>query len=141
MTNQEAITKLTNIMHDDHYSWSPAILTAFGMAVDALKVSEVKRDLSDMISRRAAIDEVYKASGIGGALKALKQLPSAQPEQQNCPYCHEDADGYLMPLEKNIHIYMRPTLGTWTLHFRANGWRGGCVIQYCPMCGRRLTHE
>lgn len=74
------------------------------------------------------------------ACKGAIELLSLQSEQQNCPYCHEDADGYLMPLEKNIHIYMRPTLGTWTLHFRANGWSGGCVIQYCPMCGRRLEH-
>lgn len=37
MTAQEAITKLTNIMHDDHYSWHPSVLTAFNMAVDALR--------------------------------------------------------------------------------------------------------
>ena len=37
MTNTEAITKLTNIMHDDHYAWHPSIMTAFNMAVDALR--------------------------------------------------------------------------------------------------------
>jgi hypothetical protein len=38
--------------------------------------------MSDLISRQAAIDAVYKASGIGGALKALKRMPSAQPERK-----------------------------------------------------------
>ena len=54
MTREEAITKLTNIMHDDHYSWHPSILEAFRMAVDALKGAE-----GDCISRQAAIDTRY----------------------------------------------------------------------------------
>lgn len=37
--------------------------------------------LNDTISRQAAIDAVYKSSGMGTALKALHALPSAQPEQ------------------------------------------------------------
>ena len=43
---------------------------------------------SDTISRQAAIDAVYKSSGTGTALKALKALPSAQPEQRWFP-CSE----------------------------------------------------
>lgn len=86
MTNQEAITKLTNIMHDDHYSWHPSVLTAFGMAVDALKGAE-----GDWISRKEAIKALCKdfCDGHEGCryypkcenLKAIEQLPSAQPER------------------------------------------------------------
>ena len=36
--------------------------------------------LHDVISRQAAIDAVYTANGTGTALKALKQLPPAQPD-------------------------------------------------------------
>ena len=66
MTNNEAITKLTNIMHDDHYAWHPFILAAFDMAVDALRglpsaqpthnnTSNALKSL-DCIDRQAAID-------------------------------------------------------------------------------------
>ena len=93
MTNQEAVTKLTNIMHDDHYSWHPSILTAFGMAVDALKGTDV-----DCISRAEAIDaieshirtaeEPYHLSRVEEvmnhvfeiAASCVYNLPSAQPE-------------------------------------------------------------
>lgn len=34
--------------------------------------------MNDLIKRSDAIDAVYKASGIGEALKVLKHLPSAQ---------------------------------------------------------------
>lgn len=45
----------------------------------------------DYISRQAAIDAVYKSSGTGTALKALKALPSAQPEIIRCKDCkHHD---------------------------------------------------
>ena len=57
--------------------------------------------MKDLIERQAAIDAVYTASGTGTALKALKQLPSAQPERKKgrwidysdegyveCPFCH-----------------------------------------------------
>ncbi len=112
MTNTEAITKLTNIMHDDIYSWSPAILTAFNMAVDALKGAEAQSTQTntsnalnalDCISRQAAIeviDAVFPvdpmkseyAQGIacGAALaKAyVEQLPSAQLEKRWIP-CEE----------------------------------------------------
>ena len=90
MTNQEAIIKLTNIMHDDHYSWHPSILTAFGMAVDALKGE------GDCISRAEAIDAMtttlwhYPTECLrninnyefakGLAELGLKSVPSAQPE-------------------------------------------------------------
>lgn len=84
MTNQEAITKLTNIMHDDHYSWHPSILEAFRMAVDALKGAG-----EDCTSRAEAIDALCKA-GCGSEycgiscddVKAIEGLPFVQPEQR-----------------------------------------------------------
>lgn len=41
----------------------------------------------DVISRKAAIDAVCTSSGTGTALKALKALPSAQPEIIKCKNC------------------------------------------------------
>ena len=49
-------------------------------------------NVGDIISRQTAIDAVYKSSGTGTALKALKALPSAQPEptlEQIEEYCHK----------------------------------------------------
>ncbi len=100
MTAQEAITKLTNIMHDDHYSWHPSILEAFRMAVDALKGAD-----GDLISRKEAIDrieshlrtgdELYPLTytdkvvnhGIEIAASCVYNLPSAQPEIVRCKDC------------------------------------------------------
>lgn len=103
MTNTEAITKLTNIMHDDHYSWHPSILEAFRMAVDALRglpsaqpthdnTSNALKSL-DCIDRQAAIDaygDWYVEEGteegfIGTVKQLLEGLPSAQPEQRWIP--------------------------------------------------------
>lgn len=41
----------------------------------------------DSISRQAAINAVRTSSGTGTALKALKALPSAQPEIIKCKDC------------------------------------------------------
>ena len=97
MTNQEAITKLTNIMHDDHYSWHPSILEAFRMAVDALRGAD-----GDCISRQAAIDafltELTKRERKNllhtwstvevkyFVVDMLEKLPSAQPEPLSDAY-------------------------------------------------------
>lgn len=43
--------------------------------------------MKDVIYRQAAIDAVYKSSGIGTALKALKALPPAQSEIIRCGDC------------------------------------------------------
>lgn len=37
----------------------------------------------------------------------LKKYASAQPEQTDCDYCHEDSDGYVKPIEKNGHAFVR----------------------------------
>ena len=58
-----------------------------------------------------------------------------------CPYCTEDSDGYVLPLEKNGHAYIRHGFIGWELTLKAKGWRGQCEIRYCPMCGRNLMKE
>lgn len=83
MTNTEAITKLANIMHDDHYAWHPSILTAFGMAVDALKGAE-----GDWISRHAlkeafvetTILEWEQLKKCYPMLEVVDEVPSAQSD-------------------------------------------------------------
>lgn len=66
-------------------------------------------------------------------------VPSAQPD--SCEYCNEDVNGFVTPLEKNGHAFVRFSMNGWELSLRANGWHGSAKIRYCPMCGRRLTDE
>ena len=58
--------------------------------------------------------------------------------QAACEYCHEDSDGYVMPLEKNCHAFIRFGMDGWELSLKAKGWNGSAKIKYCPMCGRDL---
>ena len=87
-----------------------------------------------------------------------EDIPSAQPESceyyalcrhgrdENklrarlgfCEYCNEDADGYVKPIEKNCHAFIRFGMNGWELSLKANGWHGSAKIRYCPMCGRDL---
>ena len=55
-----------------------------------------------------------------------------------CEYCNEDADGYVKPIEKNNHAFVRFGTNGWELSLKANGWHGSAKIRYCPMCGRDL---
>ena len=55
-----------------------------------------------------------------------------------CEYCNEDADGYVTPIEKNCHAFIRFGMNGWELDLKANGWHGSAKIRYCPMCGRDL---
>ena len=55
-----------------------------------------------------------------------------------CEYCNEDADGFVTPLEKNNHAFVRFGMNGWELDLKANGWHGSAKIRYCPMCGRDL---
>ena len=86
--------------------------------------------------------------------EAMRQLPSAElstnlaevgteaiSRQAACEYCHEDSDGYVMPLEKNCHAFIRYGMNGWELSLKAKGWHGSAKIKYCPICGRSLTHE
>ena len=92
-------------------------------------------------------------------IRDLKKLPSTQSEpceyyalcrhgrDENklranlgvCDYCHEDSDGYVKPIEKNNHAFVRFGMNGWELDLKANGWHGSAKIRYCPMCGRRLS--
>lgn len=107
---------------------------------------------NDLISRQTAIDAVDKIGHVAtmtdgdkvirrSAVKyVLSMLPSTQSEQLNCPYCHEDSDGHVKPIEKNCHAFVRFGMDGWKLNLKAKGWRGEAKINYCPMCGRRLVH-
>ena len=88
----------------------------------------------------------------------LRNLPSEQPELceyyalcrhgrdesklrarlKFCEYCNEDSDGYVKPIEKNNHAFVRFGMNGWELNLQANGWHGSAKIRYCPMCGRDL---
>jgi hypothetical protein len=59
-------------------------------------------------------------------------------KQESCYYCHEDNDGFVMPIEKNFHAFVRFGMDGWELSMKAKGWHGRAKIMYCPMCGRRL---
>ena len=116
--------------------------------------SEVAKDTNvpstDCISRQQAIEGADKiierdTSGNNDVVKAMQAwkewimgLPSAQPEQTDCDYCHENFDGYVRPIEKNSHAFIYFGMNGWELNLRAKGWRGSAKIMYCPMCGRRL---
>lgn len=165
MSNDEAITKLTNVLNDDIYSWSPAILTAFGMAVDALRQSG-QAEPKEMVCgacKNSDSTTLYctnppqvkcKKSGKLHFVTDYCDLPSAQSTQTNtpnalnaldcidrqadCEYCHKDSDGYVKPIEKNCHAFIRFGMNGWEISLSAKGWHGETKINYCPMCGRRL---
>ena len=71
-------------------------------------------------------------------IKILEKLPSAQPENTDCIYCHEDSDGYVKPIEKNCHAFIRFGMDGWEISLSAKGWDGSAKIMYCSMCGRKL---
>ena len=116
--------------------------------------------MSDLISRQAAIDAIDEISrevddGYGFDYAKWRQyfceLPSEHgtnlaeggtdciSRQAACEYCHEDSDGYVKPLEKNCHAFIRFGMDGWELSLQAKGWHGSAKIKYCPICGRRLT--
>ena len=113
--------------------------------------------MSDTISRQAAIEALrvaYFDNNIQSAkddpcivdamtdwaIRQVKALPPAQPKQTDCEYCHEDSDGYVRPLEKNCHAFVRYGINGWEISLKAKGWSGSAKIKYCPMCGRELKH-
>ena len=68
------------------------------------------------------------------AIKALQ----TQQKQAACDFCHEDRDGYVKPIEKNCHAFVRFGMNGWGLYLQAKGWHNEAQINYCPMCGREL---
>lgn len=73
------------------------------------------------------------------ACRIYDVLMSAEPEQTNCEYCHEDSNGYVRPIEKNSHAWLVRRGRTMKLRVSFKGGYSECDILYCPMCGRRLT--
>lgn len=76
----------------------------------------------------------------GHTEKDVTRLLSLELQSNKCEYCHEDSDGYVKPLEKNCHTYIRFGMHGWAIELKAKGWRGKAPINFCPMCGRRLTN-
>lgn len=72
------------------------------------------------------------------AVMALGAVMLDTERQKTCEYCHEDVDGFVTPLEKNGHAFVRFGMDGWELDLTANGWHGSAKIRYCPMCGRDL---
>ena len=101
--------------------------------------------MQDLISRQAAIAHAVPLNLFGRevmmvSVSELENLPSAQAKQTDCEYCHEDSDGYVKPIEKNCHAFVRFGMDGWELSLKANGWHGSAKIRYCPMCGRELKN-
>ena len=138
---------------------------------DSIMVQDCSSDLISRQAAIDEIDEWIKAFLENGHKESaadacliqdgIIQLPSAQPElceyyalcrhgrDENklrvrlgfCEYCNEDSDGYVKPIEKNNHAFVRFGMNGWELSLKANGWHGSVKIRYCPMCGRRLVNE
>lgn len=85
------------------------------------------------------IEASLYTAGWNDAIDAIIHLPATQPEP--CEYCNEDSDGYVKPIEKNNHAFVRFGASGWELSMRANGWRGSAKIRFCPMCGRNLSMQ
>lgn len=91
-------------------------------------------------------DKLVKAINEGSydvylsAVMALGAVMLDTERQKMCEYCHEDSDGYVKPIEKNNHAFVRFGMDGWELSLKAKGWRGSAKIMYCPMCGRELKH-
>lgn len=99
--------------------------------------------MSKTIDIDDAIDVVQFECGewAGLANEITKQFYQMSPTQESCEYCHEDSDGYVKPIEKNSHAFVRFGMDGWELSLKANGWHGEARIKFCPICGRRLANE
>ena len=83
MTNEQAIAKLTAVLNDDIYSWSPAILTAFGMAVDALEKQDrrtkILADVLDGSPLTIPCNKLFEPDDLGWCAKHCKaQEPTTE---------------------------------------------------------------
>ena len=119
-------------------------------AISALQTQDFNdTNVGDTVSRQAAIDALCRRCDLVAEddesctekcndIKILEKLPSARTENTDCIYCHEDSDGYVKPIEKNCHAFIRFGMDGWEISLSAKGWHGGAKIRYCPMCGRDL---
>lgn len=118
MTNQEAITRLTQLSAGIEWELDMSYAAALDMAIEALKAQELKNS-SDCISRQAALNEIAEWMLEYGALnekrerdalqhvaRGIKKLPSVEPEPQWMP-CSErlpEEDGQYLITVKYKHV-------------------------------------
>ena len=114
MTKEEAISTLRNTAWLGTDKKVGQVEEAVQMAIAALQTD------GDCISRHGRDESKLRA------------------RLKFCEYCNEDSDGYVKPIEKNSHAFVRFGMDGWELSLKANGWHGSAKIRYCPMCGRRL---
>lgn len=92
--------------------------------------------MSDLIDRQAVIDALYHVNEYNGrSIKAIRNLPSAQPERKapisykeqlslDCSFCRQHECGDTL--------------------YESSDWDGGIGfdyirnIRFCPICGRKL---
>ena len=91
--------------------------------------------------------QMYRTTHVKDKVAAWMPLPTPYREGDSmekvkiCPYCCEDSDGYVTPLEKNCHAFIRFGMNGWEIDLSARGWHGSAKIMYCPMCGRKLKND
>jgi len=89
--------------------------------------------------RKVLVTVTYNELGVIVDTKTEELDSSAETEQTDCEYCHEDSDGYVRPIEKNSHVWLVRRGKAVRLRVGLKGEYRECDILYCPMCGRRLT--
>ena len=126
MTNQEAIKMLT-------------------AKVECIRRETSGTDVDCNLRNCNDCELCYEQGTTGEQREALNMAISALQAQDvpyvnvgNCPYCHEDSDGFVFPIEKNGHACVWHDVDGWVISLKAKGWHGSTKIKYCPMCGRRL---
>ena len=117
MTKQELIDQLQHLEKYTHYSEDAPALRE---VIEMLKCSEMPNDWKKRTEERT---ETHACDCIS---------------RTDCEYCHEDSDGYVRPIEKNSHAFIRFGMNGWEISLSAKGWNGSAKIMYCPMCGRDL---
>ena len=95
--------------------------------------------MGDLTERQMAIEPLEPESCEYYALcRYGRDENKLRTRSKLCEYCNEDSDGYVKPIEKNCHAFIRFGMNGWELDLKANGWHGSAKIRYCPMCGRDL---
>ena len=103
--------------------------------------------MKKLIYLEDAIDEIARWIGyldediISRIQLGLKRLPLAQPEQTDCIYCHENSDGYVTPLEKNCHAFIRFGMNGWELDLKAKRLARERKNQVLPDVWKRFACE
>ena len=156
------LTSAYDDIADSHvaaYTMAVDALKAQGTCEDAVSRQTLQKELALYpIDDVTTEDEAGYNRAINDVQKMVLHLPSVQPELceyyalcrhgrdesklrarlKFCEYCNEDSDGYVKPIEKNNHAFVRFGMNGWELDLKANGWHGSAKIRYCPMCGRDL---